>query len=225
MNYLQICQRVFIEGGISGQITDVQNQSGEPARIAAWVASAYQELCTEDPTRWWFLRDRVSIQLPTVAKSEYSLADLGLTDLYAFDTNTFRVSVNANFSDETFLIGKRWPEFRDLWRFSTRRDTISRPLDVSVTPTRGLAFGPLPDQLYHVQFEYVKIAPALVKNDDVPVIPDEYQMAIVWLALKHYGMFESAPEVVMRAEFNYNEMVTRMYITQSDEVVVGPPLC
>ena len=50
-------------------------------------------------------------------------------------------------------------------------------------------------------------------------------MAIVWRALRHYGMFESAPEVVMRADSNYNEIILRMTLDQSPEIVVGPPLC
>jgi hypothetical protein len=38
-------------------------------------------------------------------------------------------------------------------------------------------------------------------------------------------MFESAPEVVMRADAQYNEIVTRMFVTQTDEIVIGGALC
>jgi hypothetical protein len=225
MNFLQLCQRVFIEAGISGQITTTQNQNGEALRVVGWVQTAYQELCTEDPTRWWFLRDRRSVELPVVGQSEYTPAEMGIDDLFTYDTSTFRVSVDPGFADETYVFGRRWPDFRDYWRFSSRREVIARPLEVSVTPNMNLAFGPLPDRQYHVQFEYVKKAPPLSKDDDVPLVPPEYQMAIVWLALRHYGMFESAPEVVMRADAQYNEIVTRMFVTQTDEIVIGGALC
>jgi hypothetical protein len=225
MNFLQLAQRVYLEGGISGTITTTQNQQGEPARVAAWVQSAYQELCTEDPTRWWFLRERRSVLLPAVGQEEYTPAEMGIDDLYTYDTATFRVAVDPRLADETYVFGKRWPEFRDYWRFSARRTTLARPLEVAITPNMNLAFGPLPDQPYYVQFEYVKKAPDLIKDDDVPLVPPEYHMAIVWLALIHYGMFESAPEVVARAEAKYGEMVTRMFVTQTDEIAVGGALC
>jgi len=47
----------------------------------------------------------------------------------------------------------------------------------------------------------------------------------VWRALRHYGMFESAPEVVMRADAAYNEIMLRMTLDQSPQIVVGPALC
>ena len=225
MNFLQLAQRVYLEGGISGMITTTQNQVGEAQRVVGWVQAAYQELCTEDPTRWWFLRERRSVQLPALGQGEYTPAEMGIDDLYTYDTNTFRVAADPSLADETYVFGRRWPEFRDYWRFSSRRETIARPLDVSVTPNKNLAFGPLPDRQYYVQFEYVKKAPDLVKDDDVPLVPPEYHMAIVWLALSHYGMFEAAPEVVLRAENKYNEMVTRMFVTQTDEIAVGGALC
>lgn len=225
MNFLQLCQAVFREGGISGTITSVVNQQGEANRVVGWVAQAYQEICQEDPMRWWFLRERVSIQLPTAGKSEYSPAELGITDLFAYDIGTFRVAELSDLRDETFVFGRRWPDFRDYWRFSSRRDVISRPLEVAVTPNRSLALGPLPDRQYYVQFEYVKLAPPLVADTDVPLLPEEFHMLIVWVALRHYGAFEAAPEVVMRAEASANEMMTRMFINQTDEISVGGPLC
>lgn len=222
--FLQLCQSVFREGGLSGQITTVVNQNGEALRVVKWVADSYKELLQEEPTRWWFLRRRYLAQLEA-GKGEYTPAELGITDLASYDTQTFRVAVNDNLSDETFLYGRRWPDFRDYWRFSSRRAVISRPLEVAVTPELNLAFGPIPESPYWCQFEYVINPPELIEDNDVPLIPERFQIAIMWLALRHYGMFESAPEVVMRADANYNEVVTRMFIDQTDEIVTGGPLC
>lgn len=224
MTFLQLCQAVFREGGISGNIASVVNQTGEALRVVRWVADSYKELIQEEPTRWWFLRRRYLAQL-TAGQSEYTAAELGITDLASYDTTTFRVAANANLSDETFIFGRRWPDFRDYWKFSSRRYVISRPLEVTVTPEMKLAFGPVPDTAYWAQFEYVINPPDLLDDADEPVIPARFQIAIVWLALRHYGMFEGAPEVVMRADANYNEVVTRMFVDQTDEIVVGGPLC
>ena len=158
MNFLTLVQRVFIEGGISGQIT-------------------------------------------------------------------MRVSVNQDRSDESFVFNLRWPDFRDYWRFSTRSITTGRPLNCSVDQDTNLQIGPLPEVAYWLNFQYLETPPDMLDNMDVPVIPERWQMAIVWRALRHYGMFESAPEVVMRADAAYNEIMLRMTLDQTPEIVVGAPLC
>ena len=73
--FLQICQRVFIEGGISGQISSTQNQSGEAGRVVAWVAGAYKEILNDQSINWKFLRKTVNVQL-TPDKQAYSFGDL-----------------------------------------------------------------------------------------------------------------------------------------------------
>lgn len=224
MNFLSLCQRVFIEGGISGQINTVQNQTGESLRVVTWVREAYREILNSDQFNMGFIRGEVVVQL-TTAKGTYTKDDLMLPLLGQWDTRSMRVSVNADRSDETFLIGMRWPEFRDYWDFSTRRHVISRPLNCSVDQNTNLNIAPLPDTAYWLTLQYIQVPPDLIDDADVPVIPDRWQMAIVWRALRHYGMFESAPEVVMRADSNYNEIMLRLTLDQSPEIVVGPPLC
>ena len=136
-----------------------------------------------------------------------------------------RVSINEDRTDETFIIGQIWPAFRDYWRFSTRRYTTSRPLNCAVNQDTNLEIGPVPDAAYWLTFQYIDVPADLLADTDVPVIPDRWQMAIVWRALRHYGMFESAPEVVMRANDAYNEIVLRMTLDQSPQIVGGAPLC
>jgi hypothetical protein len=50
-------------------------------------------------------------------------------------------------------------------------------------------------------------------------------MLIVWRALRHYGMFESAPEVVARAEDAMNELQFRLMLEQTNQISLGGPLC
>lgn len=224
MNFLQIAQRVFIEGGISGQISSVQNQSGEPLRIVTWVAGSYREILNSDQFAFNFIRKSTAVQL-TAGQHTYTKAQLGLPTLGQWDTGTMRVARNADLSDETFLIGQRFNEFRDFWDFSTRRNVLSRPLNCTVTPETNLRIGPTPDADYWLNLQWLESPADLQDNDDIPVIPDRWQMAIVWRALRHYGMFESAPEVVMRADSAYNEIMLRMTLDQTPEIIVGVPLC
>ena len=224
MNFLQLAQKVYIQGGISGQITSTQNQTGEALRIVNFVQDAYREILNSDQFTFGFIRKEVHKQL-VPGQGIYTKADLGVSDLGQWDTTSMRVSINEDRTDETFIIGQRWPAFRDYWRFSTRRYTTSRPLNCAVNQDTNLEIGPVPDAAYWLTFQYIDVPGDLLADADIPVIPDRWQMAIVWRALRHYGMFESAPEVVMRADAAYNEIVLRMTLDQSPQIVVGPPLC
>lgn len=224
MNFLTLVQRVFIEGGISGQINSVQNQTGEALRIVTWVNSAYREILNSDQFSFGFIRREQQSQL-VIGKGTYSKADLSLPLLGQWDTDTMRVSVNQDRSDESFVFNLRWPDFRDYWRFSTRSITTGRPLNCSVDQDTNLQIGPLPEVAYWLNFQYLEVPPDMLDDGDVPVIPERWQMAIVWRALRHYGMFEAAPEVVMRADAAYNEIMLRMTLDQTPEIVVGAPLC
>lgn len=224
MNFLQLAQKVYIQGGISGQITSTQNQTGEALRIINFVQDAYREILNSDQFTFGFIRKEVHKQL-VPGQGTYTKADLGVSDLGQWDTTSMRVSINEDRTDETFIIGQRWPAFRDYWRFSTRRYTTSRPLNCAVNQDTNLEIGPVPDAAYWLTFQYIDVPGDLLADADIPVIPDRWQMAIVWRALRHYGMFESAPEVVMRADAAYNEIVLRMTLDQSPQIVVGPPLC
>ena len=83
----------------------------------------------------------------------------------------------------------------------------------------------MPAVPYWLTMQYIAAPPDLLNDTDVPVLPLRWQMAIVWRALRHYGMFESAPEVVMRANDAYNEIVLRMTLDQSPQIVGGAPPC
>ena len=73
--------------------------------------------------------------------------------------------------------------------------------------------------------EYQIQPEALLEDADVPIFPDRFHMAIVWRALRSYGMFEAAGEVVARADTEYQTMKLALEIDQSPEEVVGDPIC
>lgn len=224
MNFLQLAQRVYTEGGISGQIASTQNQTGEALRVVQWVASAYLEILNDQGLVWNFLRKEVSVQL-TIGEGTYSFDDLNLSQAVQWDIHSMRVSVNADASDETFLMGMRYPEFRDYWLFSSRREVISRPLNVAVDIETKLRIAPIPDQPYWLRAQVQVMPTPLTADEDVPILPARYEMAIVWRALRHYGMFEAAPEVVARADIAYKEVMQQLWMDQSPEVIVGSPIC
>lgn len=224
MNFLQLAQRVFTEGGISGQINSVQNQSGEAGRVVAWVAGAYKEILNDQSLNWKFLRKTVNVQL-TGGKQAYSFADLNLASGVQFDTRSMRVAVRADLGDETDLGHMDFKTFRDFWQFSSRRLMQSRPLNVAVNDDTELVFGPTPDQGYWVSMQYQIMPEDFTNNGDLPLLPSRFHMAIVWRALRHYGIYEAAPEVVARADLAYKEAMLQLEMDQAPEVTVGGALC
>jgi len=222
--FLQLCQRVFIEGGLSGMITTTQNQNGEALRIVTWVRSAYLEILNDQGLVWKPLRKTVSVQL-TPGKGDYKFSDFTLPQGVQWDTRSMRVAVNADLSDETFVNHMGFKEFRDYWLFSSRRTTASRPLNVAVDDDTKLRIAPLPDQAYWLNMQYELFPASFEADEDVSVLPERYDTAIVWRALRHYGLFEAAPEVVARADMAYKETMQQLYMDQAPEVTAGEPLC
>jgi len=225
MTFIEICQSVYREGGISGNITSVQNQSGEALRVVKWSQQAYQEILNDQALNWNFQHQSFAEKL-VIGQGTYTFAELNLDNGVQWDVNSMRVAVNDNFSDETFLIGQRFPQFRDYWLFSSRRDTVSRPLNASVDNQTNLRIAPIPDQEYWLIGQYLEQAPLLADDTDIPaIIPARFHNIIVWRALRHYGMFEAAPEVVSRADHEYKTVLQQLYNDQTYEVIVGEPMC
>lgn len=224
MNFLELCKKVFIEGGISGQITSTQNQTGEAARVVGWVADAYREILNDQEGCWKFLKPTISKQL-TPGVGAYSFDDLNIVGGVRWDLDSMRVAISSDFSDETFLHKMNFRDFRDYWLFSSRRDVQARPINVAVNNETALVMGPVPAEPYWLSAQCVIEPPDLINDDDVPVFPARFHKVIVWLALRHYGMFEAAPEAVSRADLQYKKIMQELIIDQTPEVEVGGPLC
>lgn len=221
MNFIEICRRVAQEGGVSGTIATVVNQTGEAGRIVGWVQDAYRDICINEPSQWNFLRRHFMVQL-VANQGEYAFEELitqlpleEQTKFASWALDTVRVGADPGMLDETFCESLQWPAFRNMWRFSSRRVTYSRPLNVSVDPQMRLVLGPIPDQAYWLDMEYVMRPEDLALDTDTPLFPERFHMLVVWKALVHYGMFEAAPEVVARAQKNYDSMLLRIDLDQT----------
>lgn len=224
MNFLQLCQRVFIEGGISGQISSTQNQSGEALRVVGWVADAYRRLINDQGDVWNFVRPEF-IEPLTANKGTYTFDDLGLPKGVKWDTRSMRVATRPDMADETFLSHMSFRTFRDFWGFSSRREQTGRPLNASVDSDTNLRIAPIPEDGFYIAGQALIDPDGLIENDDEPVIPERFHMVLVWDALRSYGMFEAAPEVVARADTNLKVMMQQLYADQTPEVTAGGPLC
>jgi hypothetical protein len=224
MNLLQLVNQTRVECGVSGPtLSSAQNLSGESARILAWVQQAWIDVQTSKED-WLFLRE--TFEFNTVASQwEYTAADAGLTDFGNWKRDSFRASsVNNLYRDEQLLNYMDWTTYRNLYRYANMRNTLARPVVVSITPNKDLAFGSTPDQIYTINGEYYTQPVSLTADTDIPGIPARFHMIIVYRAMMYYAGYESAAEVLARGDFEYRRLYSRMEIDQLPTIVSGPPL-
>ena len=224
MNLLQLTNQTRVECGVSGPTrSSVQNLTGESARILAWVQQAWIDVQTSKED-WLFLRE--PFEFNTVAQQwEYTPANAGLTNFGNWKRDSFRASsVNNLYRDEQLMNYMDWTTYRNLYRYANMRNTYARPVVVSITPNKDLAFGSTPDQAYTIVGEYYTQPVNLSADTDIPGIPDRFQMIIVYRAMMYYAGYESAPEVLSRGDYEYRRLYSRMEIDQLPTIVSGPPL-
>ena len=224
MNLLQLVNQTRVECGVSGPtLASAQNLTGESARILAWVQQAWIDVQTSKED-WLFLRE--PFEFNTVAQQwEYTPANAGLTNFGNWKRDSFRASsVNNLYRDEQLMNYMDWTTYRNLYRYANMRNTYARPVVVSITPNKDLAFGSTPDQAYTVNGEYYTQPVTLSADTDIPGIPDRFQMIIVYRAMMYYAGYESAPEVLSRGDYEYRRLYSRMEIDQLPTIVSGPPL-
>lgn len=224
MNLLQLVNQTRVECGVTGPaLTTVQNLSGENARMLAWVQQAWNDIQTSKDD-WLFLREPFNFNTVT-QQAQYTAAQAGLTDFGNWKRDSFRCSsVGQNYRDEQLMNYMEWTTYRNLYRYGNMRTTYARPVVVSITPDKSLAFGSIPDQAYVIDGEYYTQPVSLTLDTDSPAIPDRFHMIIPYRAMMYYAGYEAAPEVMARGEFEYRRLYSRLEIDQLPTIVSGPPL-
>lgn len=224
MNLLQLVNQARVECGVSGPaLTTAQSQVGEAGRMVSWVQQAWIDLQTSKED-WLFMRE--PFQFNTVAGTwQYPASATGLTDFGNWKRDSFRCSTSGqSYRDEQLLNYMEWTTYRNLYQYANMRNTTARPVVVSITPQKDLAFGSIPDSDYVIVGEYYTQPVSLVEDTDSPLIPARFHMAIVYRTMMYYAGYEAAPEVLSRGDFEYRRLYSRMEIDQLPTLISGPPL-
>jgi hypothetical protein len=222
MTFLEMCQMVASDCGISGSIASVVGRVGDHGRVVSWVNRAWFEIQRSN-TNWDWMR--YDFTFNTVASDgEYTPAEANTTDFSKWHTDTFRIFKTATgVSDEQFLPYTDYKSFRDTYLYGTQ--TPSRPSVAAIRP-RGsnLLLGVLPDGIYTVTGEYQRKPVYMAANTDVPAMPDEYHLGIVHKAKIKYAMFANAPEVLAQAQDDYDYVMADLTELQLPDLTTGNPL-
>ncbi len=237
--YLQICQDVARECGVAGgadvspRPTAVTGQTGELNRIVNWVSDAYVEIQGGENFRW--LRKKFSVD--TVAGTDtYAFGVCTDTDDAALITRfkTWRLDdprnppkihlTSTGVGGQVLLTWAPWDNFEYLYKTGSLQTQTSQPIHITVNPKDEIQLGITPNDIYTLIGDYHKSAQVLAADGDVPEMPAAYHDLIKYQAMQFYALFESAPEILARAEKGLNRLNRQLKRNQSQPFRVGGPM-
>lgn len=200
MTYLDLCQRLRQEVGAAGDgPAAVTGQHGEYKRFIDWVRQEWIGIQTTYPD-WRFAWAEGMIEMEDEFR-DYSLPG----DFGAFIEGTI-------FMDDRPITLLPYRVFRQ--RF--RNASPTTPRYITVTPVDVLRLNSkvqidaAPGQGQKLWFEYYRSPQVLQGNTDIPRLPTEYHMLIVYQAMVQYGMYENAAEVVQQGASNVARLMNDM---------------
>lgn len=216
MTFLELCQRVAREAGLATQHTAVTGNDGDLERIADWVAEAWTEIQSHND-RWDFLW--CEFDFLTVAT--YRDYDPSSTTANVWEYDTFKAYATAD--GEAYEYPLIYVPFSD-WKaqnYELGEIDTAKPTHFTKLPNNRIRLNTYPDEEYKVQGSYYKSPIVLAADADTPAVGSQHHMAIAWLALKKYGVYEEAADVVTLAEREYDKMFTHLVQQELPQVTVG----
>jgi hypothetical protein len=180
MTFLEICQRVRQDAGISGEgPASVTGQIGILSKVVVWVTKAILDIQVLR-RQWSFLWVSASGSTQ-VGKKSYTPSDLnisGVKDLDVVLIGTQEVAV------------KKWDWWLENIRKTGKADVAGSPLYITISPDNKIHLYPVPIAIEEMSFDYYQKAVSVTVNTDTPIIPADYHEAIVEKALMYYAQYE-----------------------------------
>jgi hypothetical protein len=211
MNFLELCQDLAREAGISGAIVAVERQNGEAGRVVNWIIKAYRYIQNKH-VDWTFMRADVSFDTNT-SSAIYTAAAAGVAGFgeWCFVGDDWRAYNKAiGYADEQALSFMPYDDFKRVYGMGANRTIVGRPQIVTVRPDQSLQIWPLPDATYTIVGEQYRAPLTLAKAEDVPIFAAKFHDAIVQRALMFYGAFEGDAGVFASAQTEFQRLLAQM---------------
>jgi len=237
--FLQICQDVARECGVAGgadaspKPTAVTGQIGELNRVVNWVADAYTEI--QGARNWRWMRKKFTVD--TVAGTDnYAFGACTDVDDAALITrfkewhlddprNPPKIYLtSAGVGGQVLLTWAPWDNFELLYKTGSLQSQTSQPVHITVDPKDEIHLGITPNDIYTLIGDYHKSAQILAADGDIPEMPTAYHDLIKYTAMEFYGLFESAPEIISRAERGQKRLMNQLKRNQDQVFRRGGPL-
>jgi hypothetical protein len=231
MNFLALCQRLRQECGISGSgPATVVSQTGNLKRIVDWTNTAWMDIQTTHQDWDWM---RTSASFTTVTSQATYALGTG-TGQVGVSTATFGKWARDTFRNYVTSVGTRsevfmdyihYDTWRDSYMYGALRNTTTRPLQMTIAPDKSVCLGPPPIAGYTITGDYFTAPYEMSADADIPSLPTQFHMAIIYRAMMAYGAYESAPEVYQRGELEFGKLMRRMTADRVPESTWGGALC
>lgn len=212
-SFLDLVQRFAVEVGIADDgPTTVLSQTGESARLVNAVATAWIDLQKVHPD-WGFLLVTPGVSFTTIAgQALYTPTQAGVLAgaVGQWRRESFRCyHTSTGQSSEIYLTYIPYDQWRDLYQYGSLRTTRVQPTVMTVLPNFSLGLQ-TPLEGYTITGEYYAAPVQLALDADIPTIPSQHIMGIVYLAMMTYGGYESAGEVYQIGQQKFNLVRAQM---------------
>lgn len=202
MTFLELVKRVHQEAGLSGAgAASVKQQVGMDKKIVDWVRTAYQEIINLKP--WDFTWTSKTLEIPAGVQVIH-LADYGVTDVGIISR---------------LMLGGAVVQIDD-WKNADQlyaNQPAGAVEKFAILPNGDLKLYPVPAALTNLTLEYHRGVHKLVENTDTPLIPEQFQMAIVFKALSLYAANDEAVALFQDAMRNYDNWMARLDLAQREQ--------
>lgn len=226
MRYLELCRDVIAEGGITGSLVTVANQTGELARVVSWVQKAYNAIQTAHST-WQFLRQDIAFNTTTASTYTAAAANVAEFGEWRFTDNDWRTyDAAVGVADEQPLSYVCYDEFKRIYGYGANRLATGRPQIVTQRPDRSLQLWPTPDEgtIYTIVGEQYRAPHRLEDDDDEPLFAARFHDAIVRRALMYYAGHEGDASLFAEAQGEFKSMMAKLHSEYLPDLEAGEAL-
>lgn len=232
MTLLELVNLVRYEAGVAtSDLSTVQGTlSQESTNFKNWVIREWFRIQAQRPD-WQFMRQTAEFTA-TASQQMYTPAQVGAAATPSFTAEqfsdwirpSFRFYSDGTYADEMLAAFMEWDTFRNVYVYGNMRSEASRPVVFTIAPDKSLGLGMKPDAAWKTVFEYYTKPVLLSADADVPAMPSQFHDLIAYRALKRYGIFMSAPEVISSAQEEIDQIWPRLLADQLPKPTSGPPL-
>ena len=216
MNFQQIVAKLKLESGRQGPSpASPSTSSKDDLRLWGWVADEWDSLQASG-VDWKFLRQTRTITT-VPGQATYAPASMGGAFQRLWPTGDFyRARVSDGASSWWMSGAISYDEFRRLY---VPGHAAGGPVAYCLTPSGSVMLGPTPDKVYSVELDVVGPVQTMAVAADTPAgLPTHHHNILAWGAMKRLAVDDAAGELLQRANHEYAEAFTRLWIDQGPEV-------
>lgn len=220
MNFLELSKRVRQEVGYSGTgPVAVEGQSGVYQKVVDWVQAAVEAVHLSRE-QWAF--DWARHEAPLVAgQAAYPvLGSWGLHLRALAPDPAFVYRTSEGVGQRYWLCELPWAAFRQLAPVSS----TGMPVYCALSPDQQLHLHPAPGPGLTLSLEYYRQPQALEVAQDVPRIPPQHHMAIVWHAVHMAAAHDENLSLLQTSALRRAEAMARLERTELPGMDTWEPL-